>query len=330
MRSSVSVIIPCFKQGHFLPIAIESALGQTHSNVEVVVVDDGSPDDPASICQRYGSAVRCIRKANAGLSAARNTGILAATGEWLIFLDADDYLPTDALEQHLATAAAHPFADVFYGTYHYVDEAGKSFGPRFDPVLPIEPFHSLLMGTYFPPHAVMTRRRSLGNSGVFDVTLRSLEDWDMWIRLAAAGSRFVRTPALNVPYRQHSASMSKDFERMRACGMQMLLKNSSLRHPNCKSCQRALRAGRWAVREGFVMNTRESQRGGRWWLPRMLSESVHKLASGRRDPLLLLAAHRRRLRHAWHNFRRSAMSMTLFSQKKATTTSLSRNSGALS
>lgn len=288
-RVMISVIIPCYKQAHYLPEAVNSVLAQTACvPVEITIVDDGSPDETAAVVRRYDERVKCIHKANAGLSAARNSGILATTGEWVIFLDADDYLPADALEKHLAAAAAAPHADVFYGTYHYVDQAGERFGPPFDPVLPVHAFHALLMGTYFPPHAVMTRRAALANSGLFDVTLRSLEDWDLWMRLAAAGSQFIRTIGLNVPYRQLRGSMSKDYERMRSCGMRVLKKNASLCHSNCAECARSIRSGRWGVRNAFLENSRSMGDGGLRG-SRMLRAAAH-------DPLILIADLREALR----------------------------------
>src|SRR4051794_20618857 len=117
---SLTIIIPCYKQAHYLRHAIESVVAQDCDEaVEIIVVDDGSPDDTAGVAASFGDRVGYIRKANAGLSAARNTGILAARGTFLICLDADDYLPAGLIRRHLAAAAARPDADVFYSTYHY-------------------------------------------------------------------------------------------------------------------------------------------------------------------------------------------------------------------
>jgi glycosyltransferase involved in cell wall biosynthesis len=91
-RPLVSVIIPCYKQAEYLAGAIDSALAQTYSPVEVVVVNDGSPDDTEKVALSYGDAIVYVGRANGGLSAARNSGIACAKGRFLKFLDADDHL----------------------------------------------------------------------------------------------------------------------------------------------------------------------------------------------------------------------------------------------
>src|SRR5215831_18229599 len=91
----VSVVIPCFRQAHFLADGIESVLRQTYSQVEVLVINDGSPDDTASVASRY--CVRYVEQKHAGLAAARNAGLQRALGEFVVFLDADDRLLPDAL-----------------------------------------------------------------------------------------------------------------------------------------------------------------------------------------------------------------------------------------
>src|SRR5579871_1913129 len=88
----VSVIIPCYRQGRFLASSVRSALQQSYSPIEVIVVNDGSDDDTEQVAHRFGSQVRYIHQANAGVSAARNRAIGLAQGEYLHFLDADDLL----------------------------------------------------------------------------------------------------------------------------------------------------------------------------------------------------------------------------------------------
>src|SRR5438128_12692599 len=94
----VCVIIPVYNRVQFLRQAIESVLAQTHSAVEIIVVDDGSPIDPGPVVDSFGPAVRLLRKTNGGLASARNVGIANAAGEYLLFLDDDDFLEPDALQ----------------------------------------------------------------------------------------------------------------------------------------------------------------------------------------------------------------------------------------
>src|SRR5690242_20588408 len=96
----VSVVIPCYKQAHFLPDALQSVLVQTHKEVEIIVVDDGSPDNVSEVLRHYPS-VKCVHQQNQGLSGARNAGFRVSTGSHVVFLDADDRMTPNALEAHL-------------------------------------------------------------------------------------------------------------------------------------------------------------------------------------------------------------------------------------
>src|SRR3954469_14899324 len=104
--TSVAVVIPCYKQANYLPDAIQSVLDQTHDRVEIVVVDDGSPDNTREVAARYAT-VRYVRQENQGLASARNTGIRESVSPYLVFLDADDRLLPNALAAGLACFAAH-------------------------------------------------------------------------------------------------------------------------------------------------------------------------------------------------------------------------------
>ncbi len=109
----VSVVIPSYRSDSIVGDAIESVLAQTRPPDEIIVVDDGSPptDNTAAVCSRFGEAVEYIQQDNGGASAARNTGIEAANGDWLAFLDADDVWDHEKLELQLSQLAAHPEAD---------------------------------------------------------------------------------------------------------------------------------------------------------------------------------------------------------------------------
>jgi hypothetical protein len=107
----ISVVIPSYNSADFLPDAIRSVLAQTRPANEIIVVDDGSRDHTAGVCAEFGPAVRYVRQENAGASSARNTGIAAAAGNWLAFLDADDLWDAEKLDLQFAALAANPDAD---------------------------------------------------------------------------------------------------------------------------------------------------------------------------------------------------------------------------
>src|SRR4029453_9679480 len=103
----VSVVIPCFRQARYLPESVGSVLAQTHRNFEIIIIDDGSPDNTSEVAARYPQ-VRCIRQGNKGGPAARNAGIREAKGNFIVFLDADDRLLPPALELGVALLTACP------------------------------------------------------------------------------------------------------------------------------------------------------------------------------------------------------------------------------
>jgi glycosyltransferase involved in cell wall biosynthesis len=283
----VEAIIPCYNQGRFLAEAVDSVLGQSYPHVGVIVVDDGSTDDTSAVAARYGERIRYIRKENAGLSAARNTGLLEARGEWVLFLDSDDYLPRDMVAQHMAAASAAPAGTLFYGGWQYADVAGQALGPVERKELGSDAFHALLVHSYFPCHSAIIRRTAFANVGLFDVSLRSCEDWDMWIRFAAVGYQFVAVPDAFAVYRRYAGSMSTASEKMWLSSRAVYQKSATYHH-GCARCRTAIVRGtagwrRWCfdllVEELWVMKAREGLR----------ASVAHALGRVRRDPSLAVS-----------------------------------------
>lgn len=210
----ISVIIPCYNQGHYLAEAIDSVLNQTYPHVEIIVVDDGSTDNTPEVAARYGERIQYVYKPNAGLSAARNTGILHATGEFLHFLDSDDCIKPEMLRMQMDAFAATPTGTVFYAGWQEVDMNGRVIAQCDAPSLSPDPFRALLSEN-LPVHCYSVRRAALANVGLFDVHLPACEDWDLWLRLAAARYEFVAaSPGAVAVYRRHPDSMSGNILRM--------------------------------------------------------------------------------------------------------------------
>ena len=121
MKSLISVIVPIYKVEDYLPKCVESIRNQTHSNLEIILVDDGSPDGCGAICDEFAkkdSRIRVIHKENGGLSDARNAGIEVAKGDYLAFVDSDDWLEPDAFEAMLALAEKYDAKMVCAGRYN--------------------------------------------------------------------------------------------------------------------------------------------------------------------------------------------------------------------
>ncbi len=223
----ISVVIPTYNYGHFVTGAVESALAQTYPDREILVVDDGSTDDTRDRLSPFEGRIRYIHQENRGLSAARNTGIRAAQGALIAFLDSDDLWHPEKLAVQARYLADHPEVTLLASDHRdmHTSEVGEVDWPCVDESRAIEahavPFEELVIGSRFGPCGVVARKWCFDEVGLFDETLRSAEDLDMWIRIA---SRFP-VVKLDFPlwvYRQHGANMHKVTERMELNTLRML------------------------------------------------------------------------------------------------------------
>jgi glycosyltransferase involved in cell wall biosynthesis len=207
----VSILIPCYRQGHFLADAIRSALGQVGVSVEVIVINDGSDDDTETVAMRFGDRIRYYRQPNQGLPAARNRGLAMARGRYVLCLDADDMLDPRAAGWLVAAAAGREDVLCVMGHAHFDEHrpVGAPGRPTWLP--PREPLEArLLTANFGPPHGYLCSRAMLLAGGGFDPTLRSCEDWDAWVNLVFAGATVVPVHEIGALYRQHPDSMSRN------------------------------------------------------------------------------------------------------------------------
>lgn len=212
-RPRVSVIIPCFNQAQYVGAAIQSVLAQSFQNYEAIVVDDGSEDNTRSVVAEFGDRVRYIRQENGGLSAARNTGILAAKGEFIALLDSDDLYEPHFLETLVSILDQHSEYDAVYCVARTIDGNGNLLPQRIGRVVPSEHLYDVLLrGGFFPPICMFARKYCYENTGhMFDESLCRAEDLDLWLKFA---SRFtiVGTDVALVRYRVMSAGLSSNPE----------------------------------------------------------------------------------------------------------------------
>jgi glycosyltransferase involved in cell wall biosynthesis len=207
---SVSVVIPAYNSSKFIAQTLESVLAQTYAAKEVLVIDDGSTDDTATIAEQFGAPVRVIRRQNARQAASRNFGVAEATGEWIAFVDADDIWESFKLERQMAELALHPDADVCYAarTELIHEEEDVRLGKYLPVPAPEELRECLFEQTGFLPSTVVIRRSVFLAMNGFDTRFKIVEDWDLWLRLLDAGIRFVACNDALVRYRIHPASVS--------------------------------------------------------------------------------------------------------------------------
>jgi glycosyltransferase involved in cell wall biosynthesis len=205
---SVTVVITTYNHTPFIDDAIRSVIHQSVPANEIIVVDDGSTDDPETVVSRY-PPVRLIRQENQGLSAARNTGLKAAVSDKIIFLDADDRLCRCAIEAGLECFLAHPDAGLVYGGYREFDAGCIMNELRLRDIGP-EPHLAFLRGNVIGMNGtVVFDRRLLLEAGGFDVTLRRCEDYDVYLRMSRIHP-VAHHRAIVAEYRRHGNNMSSN------------------------------------------------------------------------------------------------------------------------
>ncbi len=212
LNSLVSVIITAYNYGHYLKQAIDSVLQQTHSAIEIIVVDDGSTDQTQAILTQY-PLVKSYRTNRVGLSWARNIGTGVAKGQFLVFLDADDYLLADALAQNLKQFEAFPLSAYVSGAHLRIDDAGNYLKHPEAPYKFEDNYLSLLQGNYIAMEATVMYRKDLFSYFQFNPTLEACEDYEINLKIARLLPVFSHREFIAV-YRIHKKNMSGNQERM--------------------------------------------------------------------------------------------------------------------
>jgi len=210
----VSFIVPCFRQAHFLPMAVDSALNQTLKEIEVIVINDGSDDNTDEVCRQYGDRIVYISQENKGLPASRNVAIERARGKYLHFLDADDAVHPSAMEKMVAAMQGREDRLVWAGNHDFENEVTDTHLRKKIPRVGVKPFPRLIYDNFAPPVAILSSRKMAREVGGFECSLRSCEDWHMWIKLCLAGAEVVAIPEILTYYRRHKDSMSNNQSRM--------------------------------------------------------------------------------------------------------------------
>ncbi len=217
----VSVIIPTYNSGKYISHAVQSVLEQSCRSYEVIVIDDGSTDGTKDVLSGFHDRIKYFYQENQGPSAARNKGIKKAKGEYISFLDADDLWTSNKIEVQLDFLERHRDIGLVFSDIKEFDGekiinrrssclAVQVYGP--DNVLQVplqEAFIKLLMTNFIPTNTVMVRKECFKKAGIFDESLRIVEDRDMWLRIAAY-YKIGRLPLVLCKRRLHVSNISKD------------------------------------------------------------------------------------------------------------------------
>lgn len=226
----VSVVIPAFNAAWCVARAVDSVLNQSFRDFELIVVNDGSTDRTAEVLAGYGEMLRVFDQPNGGLSSARNAGIAAATGRYVAFLDADDWWLPDKLARQVEWMEARPELVFCSTSTRVLTPEGDAFPDwrcGHERGSPLERIFSANAHVAGSGSAVLVRREALTRAGGFDETLRSLEDIDMWMRLATLGDYACIDEPLTV-IEKRGDSMSGNLEVMRASAIAVMKKNRHL------------------------------------------------------------------------------------------------------
>lgn len=207
-----SIITPSLNQGRFIRDCIESVSSQAGVELEHIIIDAGSKDETISVLQKFPH-LKWTSQPDKGMSDGINQGFLKATGDWLMWLNADDYLLPGALEKVAAFAENHRHAEVIYGDCVFVKESKKVIRRKrehdFD-------FSILLFyGCYIPSTSTFLRREIIAAGDLLDLNYRVCMDLEYYLRLGHAGRRFAYLPEALAAFRWHESNTSKVLDQRR-------------------------------------------------------------------------------------------------------------------
>ncbi|WP_418263876.1 glycosyltransferase family 2 protein [Flavobacterium faecale] len=221
----ISVIVPCYNQAHYLNEALESIYQQTYSYWECIVVNDGSTDITEEIVQKWISIdnrFSYIKKENGGLSSARNSGLRVTTGDYIQFLDADDYLNKYKFEYQLK-CFGNDNTDLVICDYFPFNQKTGAFhrGRYMSPFLDLNNYkYDIVLkwerGISIPCHCILFKRELLEQNTtiLFDESLPNHEDWAFWVKIFYFSKGISIVKESLVGYRIHNSSMCSDVELM--------------------------------------------------------------------------------------------------------------------
>jgi glycosyltransferase involved in cell wall biosynthesis len=209
MSPIVSIIVPCYKQAHFLKDSLQSVLDQTYTSWECIIVNDGSPDNTEEIATQWlekDSRFKYLKKENGGLSSARNAGIAISLGTYILPLDADDKIHLNYLEKIVKLFSENSGLELVSSKIQYIGTSTKELK------LPEYYYKKLLVQNCFVCTSAF-KKKSWECVGGYDENMKSFEDWEFWIRILNEKSQVYKIPEFMFLYRKHDeGSLSNSFK----------------------------------------------------------------------------------------------------------------------
>lgn len=210
--------MPCFNHARFIPESVNGILAQTYTDLELIIVEDCSPDNSWDVIRSLTTKdcrIKVIRhERNQGASKSRNDGLRVAGGAFIGFCDADDIWEPGKLRFQLNLLQNNPDYDVVYGDTSVIDENGSPTGRRFSSLFPVPkaasgwPFRELVTRNFINMQSVLMRRECVQSAGYFDEEIKWVEDWWYWVRLSRH-HRFLYFKEPLAKYRVHGRSTNR-------------------------------------------------------------------------------------------------------------------------
>ncbi len=215
-----SIITPSFNQGRFIADCIESVQAQVGDGFEVehIVIDAGSTDETLEVLKKYPH-LNWVSEPDQGMSDGINKGFLKATGDWLMWLNCDDYLQPGALAKVADFISKHPDADVVHGDCIFVKEDQSTIRRKYD--TPVDEWDFLFVGCVIPSTSTFYRKEIIDASHLLDVNYKNTMDLEYYLRLIRLGYRFAYLPEALASFRLHKESTTeKNLNRMHSESLQ--------------------------------------------------------------------------------------------------------------
>lgn len=234
----VSIIIPCYNASATIWETLDSLYEQTFKNFEIVIVNDGSTDESASIIEcytnKFNRRLNLITQTNQGQTVAKNVGIRNSSGQFIAFLDSDDIWAPEKLECQAFLMQSNLDMGLSYTNAYKINEMGvKTDTITASPLYRENCFDRLLLRNNIVASSVMIRREMIDQVGFFDESLEACENWDLWIRIAkVAPIDFIDRPL--TLYRVHSGNMSKNLDKMYRSRLKLIDKHLPYQNNNPK------------------------------------------------------------------------------------------------